>query len=172
MAPAQELPATKRAHTYCTKTREYMGDIEALLSPLEGIYPLPFNATFADLGEDPGPQKTRRLVPDGSAWEVVSDYRFIGLWSTETATPVPNTLALGESLPAGVTTKAPIYFRQSDHKANQWDSEAGEWVVVPDFRGVMYWTADGAQHTIDVIGIEPPADALDSPPQPIEASAE
>jgi len=164
MAQTQDLPATRRAYTYCTVTREYIGEIDALLSPLEGAYPLPFNATFADPGEDPGPQKTRRLLPDGSAWEVVDDFRFIGLWNTATTNAVPNDLALGDKLPDGVTNKAPALYGQFDRKANEWDASVTDWRAIPDYRGYWYWTADGERHMIDALGVSPPADALDSPP--------
>jgi hypothetical protein len=168
MAQTNELPATKRAYTYCTGTRELIGTVDALLSPLEGIYPLPFNATFADPGEDPGPQKTRRLLPDGSAWEVVDDFRFVCLWNTATLAVVPNFVALGDKLPDGVTNKAPTLYGQLDHTANEWDASANDWRAVPDYRGHSYWLADGSFHTIDDIGVSPPADALDSPPPPVE----
>lgn len=44
--------------------------------------------------------------------------------------------------------------------------DAPGWIVQPDFRGVTYWTADGAQATIGGIGIEPPEGALTAPPEP------
>ena len=44
----------------------------------------------------------------------------------------------------------------------------GRWKVVPDWRGHVYWLADGSRHEISELGVEPPADALDeAPPEPI-----
>ncbi|MFI9653962.1 hypothetical protein ABGV17_04420 [Guyparkeria sp. GHLCS8-2] len=40
----------------------------------------------------------------------------------------------------------------------------GQWSLVPDYRGTEYWLADGSHHEISELGIEMPADALDSPP--------
>ncbi|MCO7217125.1 hypothetical protein [Halomonas sp. OfavH-34-E] len=44
----------------------------------------------------------------------------------------------------------------------------GAWHVVADWRGHVYWLADGSRHEISELGVEPPADALDeAPPEPI-----
>ena len=49
----------------------------------------------------------------------------------------------------------------------------GRWKVVPDWRGHVYWLADGSRHEISELGVEPPADALDeAPPEPLEDLAE
>ena len=42
----------------------------------------------------------------------------------------------------------------------------GGWMVVSDFRGLTYWLPDRSIVTIDEVGIEPPADALDADPGP------
>ncbi|MBY6206892.1 MULTISPECIES: DUF4376 domain-containing protein [Halomonas] len=47
------------------------------------------------------------------------------------------------------------------------DDEA--WSLVPDWRGYQYWLADGTDHEITELGIEPPDDALsEAPPEPAE----
>ena len=38
--------------------------------------------------------------------------------------------------------------------------ESGKWVLKPDYRGVTYYLADGTEHTIDVIDVVPPENAL------------
>lgn len=43
------------------------------------------------------------------------------------------------------------------------------WVLIPDFRGREYWTADRIKHVIVEAGIELPADALDADPGPTAA---
>ncbi|MDF9433019.1 DUF4376 domain-containing protein [Chromohalobacter israelensis] len=55
-----------------------------------------------------------------------------------------------------------------DHEvARAVDSET--WEVVADWRGHVYYTADGRRHEITELGVEPPADALDeAPPEPLE----
>lgn len=42
----------------------------------------------------------------------------------------------------------------------------GAWSVVPDWRGHIYWLADGSEHEIKELGEEPPVDALAEPPPP------
>lgn len=41
-----------------------------------------------------------------------------------------------------------------------------EWQLLPDYRGHVYYTADGLKHEISELGIEPPQGALDQPPPP------
>ncbi len=43
-----------------------------------------------------------------------------------------------------------------------------EWIIRPDWRGTVYYTADGTRHEITELGVAPPADAQDSPPAPTE----
>jgi hypothetical protein len=145
MPDTKNLPPTKRAFTFCTKTREYLGELEAYLSPLESIYPLPSNAVFVQPGADPGPQKARRLTQDGSAWEVVDDFRYIMLWDKATARPVPNTLTLGEALPVSVTHLAPPTYDAQDCKCSIWDIETNAWIAVPDYSRCPLWVKATAQ---------------------------
>ena len=139
------LPPTKQAYTFCTKTREYLGELEAYLSPLEGTYPLPNNATFVEPGPNPGPLKARRLMQDGSAWEVVDDFRYIMLWDTSTAQPMPNALALGEAPPVDVTHLAPPTFEAKDCKCAAWDTDKHAWIAAPDYSRNVLWTKASAE---------------------------
>jgi hypothetical protein len=145
MPNTKNLPPTKRAFTFCTKTREYLGELDAYLSPLEGTYPLPSNAVFVEPGLDPGPCKTRRLTQDGNAWEVVDDFRYIMLWDTSTAHPVPNVLALGEAPAANVTHLAPPTYDVQDCKCSVWDTETNAWIAVPDYSRCPLWVKATAQ---------------------------
>lgn len=45
----------------------------------------------------------------------------------------------------------------------------GAWVLIPDFRGREYWSADRTKHVIVEVGIQPPTDALDADPGPTAA---
>lgn len=42
----------------------------------------------------------------------------------------------------------------------------GSWSLVPDWRGHTYWLSDGSEHTIEALNVSPPADALDTKPNP------
>lgn len=59
--------------------------------------------------------------------------------------------ATDQSPPTAGTNEAAVYSN-------------GEWSLVPDYRGTEYWLADGSRHEISELGIEPPTEALDSPP--------
>lgn len=66
--------------------------------------------------------------------------------------------------PRGATSIEPP--AAGEHQAAHW-AGAG-WELVPDWRGHVYYTADGQRHEITELGIEPPADALDeAPPEPL-----
>ena len=145
MPDTKNLPPTKRAFIFCTKTREYLGELEAYLSPLEGIYPLPSNAVVVEPGPDPGLLKTWRLLPDGSAWEVVDDFRYIMMWDTSTAYPVPNTLALGEPPSIGTTHRIPPRFEPHECKCPAWDEHLKAWAVVPDYSRNALWVKATAE---------------------------
>ena len=68
-------------------------------------------------------------------------------------------------IPAGATSIEPP--ATGTNEAARWVSDA--WEVVPDWRGYIYWLADGSRHEITELGEEPPADALDeAPPEPLE----
>ena len=168
MTDVSKMAPTKRAYTFCMSTRELMGQLDAPVS-FDGTYPLPVNATFAEPGEDPGPQKKARLLPDGSAWEIVDDFRRGGLWDTATAMHIPNTLALGEHPPKGMTAVPPPLYGPSDRKAAFWNASTNAWDSVSDYRGATYWVADGpvTGTTITVLGDVPPPGALfQAPLQP------
>jgi hypothetical protein len=145
MTDTNNLPPTKRAFVFCPRTREYLGELEAYLSPLEETYPLPSNATFVDPGSDPGPHKTRRLVQDGTGWDVVDDYRYIMLWDTTTAQPLPNTLALGEVPSTSVTHLAPPGYALDECRCSVWDDAAQAWSVAPDYSRCTLWIKATAQ---------------------------
>lgn len=218
------LPASKDAYSFDETTREYLGRVEVFLSPLEATYYLPRNVVELAPPTDLGVHERARLSEDGTAWDVVPDFRRCMLWDTTTCTPIPNTLVLGEVVPHGATAEAPPVlshdtpltnvwdsdtqvWRQlpdysrtpvwskatgqraaspkprealpdtltvipppmvGDHQAPQWNAQYDGWDVVPDYRGVSYWTAEGVHHVITERGVEPPADALTAPPTPDE----
>lgn len=215
-----ELPASKHAYSFDDVTRELLGTVEVFLSPLEGTYFLPRNVVDIAPPVITEPHRRARLNDEGTAWEIVPDFRRVMLWDTTTTLPVANTLALGDTLPDGITADAPPIVSAQEPLTNVWDREAQAWCQVPDysrtpvwdkatarrvpspapgeplldaltilapphvdvhqaprwnaaldqwervadFRGLVYWTDDGAQHVIDQLGVEPPADALPSPP--------
>lgn len=218
------LPASKDAYSFDETTREYLGRVEVFLSPLEATYFLPRNVVAIAPPEPLGANERARLNADGSAWEIVPDFRRVMLWDTATCTPMANTLALGERVPEGATAEAPPVHRHdtpltnvwdsdarawrplpdysrtpvwtkatgqraaspapreplpdtlttiappsvSTHQAPQWNAQHDGWDIVPDYRGVSYWTADGAHHVITDLGVAPPAEALTAPPTPDE----
>lgn len=49
---------------------------------------------------------------------------------------------------------------------------ADAWVVVADHRGEVYWLADGSEHTITGLDVEPPADALPALPAAIKLASD
>jgi hypothetical protein len=215
-----ELPHATHAYSFDDTTRELLGTVEVFLSPLEGTYYLPRNVVAIAPPIDVGAHARARLHEDGAAWEIVPDFRRVMLWETATCRPVPNTLALGDVLPEGVTADAPpilssdaplmnvwdhnarawrqepdysrtpVWFKATAqraanpppgeplpdaltviapphadaHQAPCWNAQHAAWDLVPDYRGVTYWTADGAQHVITELGVELPADALNAPP--------
>jgi len=148
MPDTKNLPATRRAFTFCNKTREYLGELEAYLSPLEGSYPLPSNAVFVEPGPEPGPLKARRLLPDGSAWEVVDDFRYIMLWETSTARPVANALALGETPPVGTTHLMPPIYDAKECQCAVWEEHLNAWVAAPDYSRSALWVKATAQRAL------------------------
>jgi hypothetical protein len=221
----QPLPASKEAYSFDDTTREYLGVVEVFLSPLEGTYYLPLNVVDVAPPTHLAANKRARLNADGTAWEVVPDFRRCMLWDTTTCAPIPNTLVLGEVPAPGVTAESPPVLSSDTPLMNTWDHDAQAWrqrpdysrtpvwskatgqratspapedalsdaltVIAPptvrryqaprwnaqhdgwdivaDYRGVSYWTADGAQHVITGLGVEPPADALTTPPTTDEA---
>ncbi|WP_425063193.1 hypothetical protein [Pyruvatibacter mobilis] len=49
--------------------------------------------------------------------------------------------------------------------------QTDRWSLVPDWRGHTYWLPDGSHHTINDIGVEPPATALSEAPAPSMSDA-
>ena len=222
------LPASKHAYSFDDVTRELLGHVEVFLSPLEGEYFLPRNVVDIAPPANIDTHQYARLNQAATAWDVVHDYRRVMLWDTTTARPVPNTLALGDALPEGMTAEAPPVFsdhepllnlwdpteqawrqapdysrtpvwskatalrapspapgealpdslttrmppRADVHQAPRWNTQQDDWELVADYRGFVYWTADGAQHVIDHLGIEPPDGYLTQPPTDDVTSAE
>jgi len=221
-----ELPTAKHAYSFDEATRELLGPVEVFLSPLEGTYYLPRNVVAIAPPSIVDPHRRARLNDDGTAWDIVPDFRRVMLWDTATGLPVANALALGDTLPDSVTADAPPVFsaheplqnvwdraalawrqvpdysrtpvwdkstaqrvpspapgeplpdtvtilappRLDVHQAPRWNAALDQWERVADFRGFVYWTGDGAQHVIDQLGVEPPTDALPSPPDVVAAS--
>ncbi|WP_152662867.1 DUF4376 domain-containing protein [Halomonas sp. HG01] len=67
-------------------------------------------------------------------------------------------------IPAGATSIEPP--ATGEREAARWAGDA--WEVVADWRGHVYWLADGSRHEIAELGVEPPAEALDeAPPEPL-----
>ena len=72
-------------------------------------------------------------------------------------------------IPAHATTEPPP--ATAEHETAVWNDNA--WETYADWRGHVYWLADGSQDEITALGIEPPADALDAPPpEPPKSTAE
>jgi hypothetical protein len=51
----------------------------------------------------------------------------------------------------------------ADHEAAK--RVGGAWQVIPDWRGYVYWLADGTEHVIEEINVTPPAGALAEQPE-------
>jgi len=102
---------------------------------------------------------------DAQAWHQLPDYSRTPVWSKNTGQRVPS-LAPRKALPDTLTAIAPPHV--STHQAPRWNAAHEAWEIVPDYRGVTYWTVDGAQHVITELGVEPPAEALTTPPTPDE----
>ncbi|WP_115528360.1 MULTISPECIES: phage tail protein [Xanthomonas] len=133
------LPRTSTAFAFDPTTGEYTGPVTVYLSELEGRYPLPPN-TVAHAPAPPAALYQRhRLSPLSGTWELVADYRGVMLYSTETAAPIANTLALGDALPQGYTTSQPIAFLPSDHRRNVWDGARASWRADPDYSAALVW---------------------------------
>lgn len=80
----------------------------------------------------------------------------------------PDPLEAGRYLvPRHATTKAPPKSGANEVAVYQ----SGGWSLVPDHRGAVYWTADGARAEVEGIGETVPVDALDAPP-PLDLVAE
>ncbi|PPV04923.1 hypothetical protein XBLMG947_3890 [Xanthomonas bromi] len=133
------LPRTNTAFAFDPTTGEYIGPVTVYLSELEGRYPLPPN-TVANAPTPPaGLYQRHRLSPLSGTWELVPDYRGVMLYSTATAAPIANTLALGDALPQGCTTSQPITFLPSDYRRNVWDALRASWRADPDYSAALVW---------------------------------
>ncbi|MGD6581374.1 phage tail protein [Xanthomonas citri pv. citri] len=132
------LPRTSTAYAFDPTTGEFTGPVTVYLSELEGRYPLPPNTVAAAPSPAPGLYQRHRLSSAGT-WELVADYRGVMLYSTDTAAPIANTLALGDALPAGCTTSQPIAFLPSDFRRNVWDDARASWRADPDYSAALVW---------------------------------
>lgn len=87
---------------------------------------------------------------------------------------VPGLLAFAEFdatlqeylYPAGTRTQEPPPLAEHQAARTTGPGRDDPWEVVPDYNGFTYWLADGSQHTIMSIGVEPPEGFLTSPPPP------
>ncbi|MBB6259332.1 hypothetical protein FHT05_003971 [Xanthomonas arboricola] len=133
------LPRTSTAYAYDATTGEYTGPVTVHLSELEGRYPLPPNTVAVAPAQPAGLYQRHRIAAQLGTWEVVPDYRSVMLYSTDTATPIANTLALGDTLPVGCTTSQPIAFLPTDYRRNVWDHERATWRAEPDYSTALVW---------------------------------
>ncbi|KFA33414.1 hypothetical protein [Xanthomonas vasicola] len=133
------LPRTSTAYAFDPTTGEYTGPVTVYLSELEGRYPLPPNTVAMVPAPPAGLYQRHRLSPTTGTWELVPDYRGVMLYSTDTATPIANTLALGDALPQGYTTSQPIAFLPSDYRRNVWDAARASWRADPDYSAALVW---------------------------------
>ena len=100
-----------QVYRYDEKTKEYIGEEQALIDPLETelqgkeIYLLPANATF----EKPNLQEGFASVFNGTQWENIEDNRGKEYWlDTDTfGTPAKTMKGLG-AFPAGAVFTAPV----------------------------------------------------------------
>ncbi|PRP71747.1 hypothetical protein BUE93_04900 [Chromobacterium amazonense] len=160
-----DLPSCQLVSGFHPETRQYLGPVPAWLSPLERCYPLPANATALPAPDGtPLEHHAWRLNAKQDAWECVPDYRRVQLYSTESGQLLP-ALAFGEAPPANSTTLVPPW--PSEREAREWDAEARQWVLRPDWRSVALWRTSDAMPVSAALG-ETPADlhATELPPPP------
>lgn len=100
--------------------------------------------------------------PGAGVWREEPDYSRHALYEKATGANAPS-LEPGAPLPDTLTTQAPPL--AVEHQAPQWSDASGAWELVPDYRGVTYWTADGQKHEISALGELLPYDALMSEPE-------
>lgn len=160
MTDTPSLPPSKDAYSFDESTREYLGRVEVFLSPLEGTYYLPRNVVDIAPPANVGTNACARLNADGSAWEVVPDFRRGMLWETATCRPIPNTLALGDVLPDGLTTEAPPIVSSDSPLMNVWDNDARAWRQRPDYSRTPVWSKATAERAANPLPGEPLPDAL------------
>jgi hypothetical protein len=102
------------------------------------------------------------------AWVEGPDFSRLSVYNKADGAYLPR-LAAGVSLPDTMTTVRPPLITE-EHQLPQFNDEIGTWSLVADYRGYVYWTADGDRHEIDTVGVEPPADALKHPPATADES--
>ncbi|MCC4600179.1 phage tail protein [Xanthomonas melonis] len=133
------LPPTSTAYAFDATTGEFIGPVTVYLSEMEGRYPLPPNTVAIAPAPTAALYQRHRLSTATGSWEVVPDYRGVMLYSTDTAAPVANTLALGDALPQSCTTSQPIAFLPSDFRRNVWDDARASWRADPDYSATLVW---------------------------------
>lgn len=161
-----QLPTSRKAYIYCSRTGEFLTVTAAPLVPYTGTYSVPPNATLVE-PEDVAlvPFKCACFDVESSQWHVVDDFRAVMLYAKSTAQPVANRLSLGQPLPADVTTMAPVPLDQVSYRRNVWDDGQGTWRVVPDYEGVGLWNkADASPAAPLTSGIELPGHLTVVPP--------
>lgn len=164
------LPASKDAYSFDDTTREYLGIVEVFLSPLEATYFLPRNVVALAPPTALGPHERARLNADGTAWEIVPDFRRVMLWDTATGTPIANTLSLGEALPPGVTAEPPPVLRSDMPLTNVWDDESDAWRQLPDYSRTPVWSKATGQRAVSPAPREPLPDTLTTRPPPVAST--
>lgn len=109
------------AYSYDPETKEYKGETRAYISPREGTYPLPANAT---LSEPPSTaeRKARCWNEEVGAWEQVDDYRGETYWNKATKERV-EIKELGTAPTTEMTDIEP-----TDMQA-EWDEATSAWKV-------------------------------------------
>jgi len=104
------------------------------------------------------------------AWQQEPDYSRFTVWWKATGELAP-TVPSGKPLPDTLTTFCPPV--AGVRQAVQWNDEHSTWALIADFRGFIYWTADGERHDIQQLGVVPPIGYLTEPPtasvSPIQA---
>lgn len=97
------------------------------------------------------------------AWRQEPDYSRFPVFYKATGEHAP-MVPSGQPLPDTLTTVPPPPF--GEHQARRWDESTQDWRLIPDYRGLVYWTGDGTRHVITELGIEPPSGYLTQPPLP------
>lgn len=83
------------------------------------------------------------------------------------ALPVFSDVLDGHHLiPHGCKTLQPPTLGERQAARSLGSGADAAWEIVPDWRGYVYYTADGDRHEIKEVGISPPAVHWDSPPPP------
>lgn len=126
------------AHCYDPSTRAYMCEVR-LQQSSDGTWPLPDYTVEAAPPAVPGTHQALRLADDGSAWELVHDFRNCPLWDTATAQRVANRMTLAEPLPAGVTHLAPPALDGGAPVCITWSADRAAWELASDYSGRPLW---------------------------------